>query len=195
MVHLLPGPRPSLKDYAVDVVTRSFGALLRLKRSYYDPIEYAYYERKIVETAKEVGSRPWIGGVTSVNSETVLGENVHFHGLNVRGDGPITIGDNFHAGAGCEIITETHNYDDGDAIPYDDTFIVEGVDVGDNVWFGIDVTVLPGVSIGEGAIIQAGSVVTDDVPKGAIAGGHPAEVFGKRDMDHYERLKAEGKFN
>ncbi|MXR53033.1 acyltransferase [Halovenus sp. WSH3] len=131
----------------------------------------------------------------TVNSKTVLGDNVHLIGIQVRGEGRVTIGDNFHAGSGCEIITENHNYDDGEAIPYDDTFVTESVEIGDNVWLGIDVTVLPGVSIGEGAIIQAGSVVTQDIPKGAIAGGHPAEVFEHRDMDHYETLKAEGKFH
>ena len=113
----------------------------------------------------------------------------------MRGNGALTIGDNFHAGSGCEIITAHHNYDDGDAIPYDDTFINESVNIGDNVWFGIDVTVLGGVSIGEGAVIQAGSVVTSDIPRGAIAGGHPATVFEERDMDHYEAMKAAGNFN
>jgi acetyltransferase-like isoleucine patch superfamily enzyme len=54
---------------------------------------------------------------------------------------------------------------------------------------------LGGVSIGEGAIIQAGSVVVKNIPKYAIAGGHPATVFKYRDIDHYERLKAEGKFH
>lgn len=154
-----------------------------------------YYERKVRKTAKEVGSGLYVRGECTVNSETVLGEGVHFHGINIRGGGPVTIGDYFHAGSGCEIITEHHNYDTGSAIPYDETVVRQEVDIGDNVWLGIDVLVLPGVSIEEGAIIQAGSTVVDDVPKGAIAGGNPAEVFDERDMDHYETLKAEGKFN
>ena len=62
----------------------------------------------------------------------------------------------------------------------------------DNVWLGNRVIVLPGVTIGEGAIIQAGSVVVKDIPKYAIAGGHPAKVFSSRDKDHYEMLKKEG---
>ncbi|WP_407461931.1 acyltransferase, partial [Methanobrevibacter sp.] len=65
----------------------------------------------------------------------------------------------------------------------------------DNVWLGNRVIVLPGVRIGEGAIIQAGSVVVKDIPKCAIAGGHPANVFSLRDADHYEELKKEGKFH
>lgn len=52
-----------------------------------------------------------------------------------------------------------------------------------------------GVLIGEGAIIQAGSVVVSDIPACAIAGGHPAKVFKFRDKEHYYRLKEEGKFH
>ncbi|HHS95203.1 MAG TPA: acyltransferase, partial [Phaeodactylibacter sp.] len=43
--------------------------------------------------------------------------------------------------------------------------------------------------IGEGAIIQAGSVVAKSIPKLAIAGGHPATPFKYRDQQHYQKLK------
>jgi acetyltransferase-like isoleucine patch superfamily enzyme len=62
------------------------------------------------------------------------------------------------------------------------------------VWLGSRVTILGGVTIGEGAIIQAGAVVVSDIPKYAIAGGNPAKVFKYRDIEHYERLKAENRF-
>ena len=71
------------------------------------------------------------------------------------------------------MISEFHNYDHGEAIPYDHTTIVKDIVIEDNVWLGTRVLILGGVTIGEGAIIQAGSVVTKDVPKYAIAGGHP----------------------
>lgn len=182
-----------LKEYGIAVGT--VATIGYLKEEYYDRLRNQYYKKKIEKTAEEVGSGLWVGGETSVNSNTVLGENVHFLGFKVRGEGPLTIGDNFHSGSGCVIITANHNYDDGDAIPYGNTCIQEEVHIGDNVWFGIDVTVLAGVSIAEGAIIQSNSVVVDDIPKGAIAGGHPAKVFKYRDMDHYEKLKRERKFN
>jgi acetyltransferase-like isoleucine patch superfamily enzyme len=178
-----------------EVGIRLIGAVDYLKDEYYQQLEREYYRRQIQDTAAEVGDDLWVGGKSTVNSRTVIGDNVHFLGLSVRGNGPLTIGDNFHAGSGCEIITAHHNYDNGDAIPYDDTFINEPVEIGDNVWFGINVTVLDGVSIEEGAVIQAGSVVTDDIPRGAIAGGHPATVFGERDMNHYEAMKSAGNFN
>ncbi len=50
------------------------------------------------------------------------------------------------------------------------------------------------MTIGEGAIIQAGSVVCKDIPPLAIAGGHPAIPFKYRDKEHYENLKKEKKF-
>lgn len=52
-----------------------------------------------------------------------------------------------------------------------------------------------GVVIGEGAIIQAGSVVVSDVPDCAIAGGHPAKVFSYRNKEHYYQLKKEKRFH
>ena len=55
--------------------------------------------------------------------------------------------------------------------------------------------ILGGVTIGEGAIIQAGSVVCKDVPPLAIAGGHPAAAFRYRDKEHYFKLKEEKKFH
>lgn len=92
------------------------------------------------------------------------------------------------------LITSNHNYDNGEAIPYDNTTIDGDIIIEDNVWIGQNVIILQGVTIGEGAIIQAGSVVTSDIPSCAIAGGHPAKVFKKRDEEHYYRLKEEKKF-
>jgi carbonic anhydrase/acetyltransferase-like protein (isoleucine patch superfamily) len=154
----------------------------------------SYYTQRVATTADTVGDLT-VNGPSSVSEQTTLGNNVNFNGLRVRGDGELIIGDNFHSGPGILILTRNHNYDEGDAIPYDDTYNRHSVEIQDNVWLGARVTIIPGVTIGEGAIIQAGSTVTQDIPEGAIAGGHPAEVFDYRDMDHYKRLKKEEKFH
>lgn len=182
-----------LKKYGIAITVVSM--IEYIKNNQYKYLKREYYKHKIEETAEEVGTDLFIGDETTVNSKTVLGDNDHFMGMEIRGKGPVTIGDNFHSGSGCDIMTENHNYDSGDAIPYDDTYVRKEVEIGDNVWIGINVTIIPGVTIGEGAIVQSGSVVTKDIPPGAIAGGHPAEVFDERDMEHYEKLKSEGKFN
>ncbi|WP_313691383.1 acyltransferase [Halorarum halobium] len=157
-------------------------------------LEREYYTFKLTQQAQEVGDDFIVNGPSRLSPNSVIGTNVKFNGMEVRGDGYLKIGDNFRSAPGCKIVTRNHDYDDSDAVPYDHSYVRKDVEIGDNVWFGVNVIVVPGVEIGEGAIIQAGSVVTQDVPKGAIAGGHPAEVFSYRDMEHYERLKEEGKF-
>jgi len=154
----------------------------------------ARYKAKVVRQCRAYREPLKVNGYTYVTPRTVLGRNVNFNGLVVRGNGNVTIGDNFHSGPECVILTRNHNFE-GTAIPYDATYDCKDVVIGDNVWLGMRVMVLPGVTIGEGAIVQAGSVVVTDVPRYAIVGGHPAKVFGQRDAAHYERLKAEGRFH
>jgi len=189
MLSRFPG-YSNAKEIAITVV----GRIEEAKHGHYGYLRNQYYKRKIEQTTEAVGSDPWVGGRSIVNSSTVIGDNIYFGGLHVHREGRVTIGDNFHSGSGCDIRTENYDYE-GDALPYDESFVRKPVSIGDNVWIGTDVTVIPGVSIGEGAIVQSGSVVTHDIPNGAIAGGHPAKVFDHRNMEHYERLKAEGKFD
>ena len=114
--------------------------------------------------------------------------------MKILGGGKVVIGDYFHSGSECMIITQNHNYK-GNMIPYDNSYIYKNVTIGDCVWFGNRVIVTGNVTIGEGAIIAAGSVVCKDVPPLAIVGGNPAKVIKYRDEEHYFRLKSEGRFN
>lgn len=134
-----------------------------------------------------------MNGASSVSRRTHLGDNVHFNGISISGAGTVTIGNNFHSGTECAVIAEIHNYE-GEALPYDARRIPKDIHIGDNVWLGFRVIVLGGVTIGDGAIIQAGSVVVRSIPPLAIAGGHPATVFATRDSARYERLVRERKF-
>ncbi len=144
--------------------------------------------------AAKVGDNCCVQKYTRVTSQTYLGNNVSFNGAKINGKGVVSIGDYFHSGDGCLMITDTHNYE-GEAIPYDDTDLVRNITIGDYVWLGSRVIILGGVNIGEGAIIQAGSVVVSDIPPYAIAGGSPAKVFKYRDIDHFQKMKEEKKFH
>ena len=137
----------------------------------------------------------FVGGFTRLSKNTYLGKNPSFNGLIINGIGKVVFGDNFHSGTDCLIITSIHNYDYGKKIPYDETHIEKPVIIQDNVWIGDRVTILGKVTIGEGAIIQAGAVVVKDVPPGAIVGGNPAQIFKYRDMDHYQKLKDKKMFH
>ena len=143
-------------------------------------IKKKFYQHRCQRVAKSYGTDFKVNGESYVTSNTSLGNNVNFNGMKIQGNGKVIIGNNFHSGIECMIITSIHNYDGGNAIPYDDTIISKDVIIEDNVWLGNRVIILPGVKLGEGSIIQAGSVVVKDIPKYAIAGGYPAKVFKNR---------------
>lgn len=154
-----------------------------------------FYSKLVRMISKSCGKDLSVNRFSMVSRNTILGDNVNFNGMRIRGGGRVTIGDNFHSGSECLMISQIHNYDGGDAIPYDSTYLLKDINIGDNVWLGDRVIILGGVNIGEGAIIQAGSVVVNDIPACAVAGGHPAKVFKMRDVGHYNKLKLEGKFH
>lgn len=148
-------------------------------------------EYKVKKTAKICGCNLRINGRTTINRNTEIGNNVNFNGMTVIGNGKLKIGDYFHSGQECLIITENHDYDNGNEIPYAKDYSIEKeVVIGNFVWFGARVTILPGVHIGDGAIIQGGGVVTRDIPECGIAGGNPAKVFKYRNKKHFnEKLE------
>ena len=102
-------------------------------------------------------------------------------GINCRVRGPLTIGNDVMMGPDVVIMTNSHNFDridipmnvQGSAIP-------KKVIIGNDVWIGTRVIILPGVTIGNGAIIGAGAVVTKDIPDMAIVGGCPAKIIRYR---------------
>jgi len=108
--------------------------------------------------------------------------------------GGVTIGSHFHAGRGLTIFSSKHNYKTDRAVPYDMDDLPAPVVIQDCVWVGANVSIVPGVTIGEGAIVAMGAVVTRDVPAGAVVAGNPARVIGQRDMETYQQLKAQGRF-
>jgi maltose O-acetyltransferase len=86
----------------------------------------------------------------------------------------VTIGDKTQIGPGVQILTADHPRD----FATRDAGLEFGrpIHIGRNVWIGGGALVLPGVTIGDDAIIGAGSVVTRDVPRGATTMGNPARV-------------------
>lgn len=107
--------------------------------------------------------------------------------------GGLTIGNNVIFGPYVKIWTANHNFN-GEMLPYDKDMILKPVVIKDNTWIGLNVTILPGVSIGEGSIVAAGSVVTKSFPDLSIIGGNPAKLLDTRDKIKYLKLKKEKKF-
>lgn len=165
-----------------------------IRKKYRNKIKTLCYGWQIIKKAKKLGKSLYVGGPSFIGNNVYLGEHVCFNGMQIHGSGKVTIGNYFHSGVECLIIAQNHNYE-GEEIPYDKTYIYKDIEIGDFVWLGSRVMILPGTKIGEGAIIQGGSVVHGEIPPYAIAGGNPAKVFKYRDIEHFKKLKAEGKFH
>lgn len=112
----------------------------------------------------------------------------------LEAQGNLTIGRYVHIAKGLTIFTTNHNYRSTCSIPYNGTKISSPVTIEDFVWIGANVCIVPGITVGEGAILGMGAVVVNDVPKGAIVGGNPAKIISYRDQKTFENLKAQGKF-
>lgn len=111
---------------------------------------------------------------TDCGKNITVGKRVFINsGCCFQDQGGIFIGDGALIGHQVVIATLNHDLDPakrGSMIP-------KPVRIGNNVWIGAHATILPGVTIGENAVVAAGAVVTKDVPKNAVVAGVPATVL------------------
>ena len=101
-------------------------------------------------------------------------------GSFIGAKGPITIGDETDIGPGCKIIAENHSFDDVTRPIREQPLSRGGIAIGADCWFGANVVVLDGCSVGDGAVVAAGSVVTHEVGAGMIVAGVPARPLRQR---------------
>lgn len=119
----------------------------------------------------------------------VVGEHVRIGtGCILHGGGGIEIGDNTQVSRDVVIYSCNHNHR-GEAIPFDDTYVLKPVRIGKSVWIGVGAHVRPGVEIGDGAIIGMGCVVTRDVAAGEIVVSPACQSLGFRDMTRFAELE------
>ena len=105
-----------------------------------------------------------------------VGENFYTnHNCTILDGAPVTFGDNVFIGPNCVFSTAGHALDAQQRSS--GLEIARPITVGNNVWFGANVAVLPGVCIGDDTVVGAGSVVSRDLPSGVIAVGSPCRVL------------------
>jgi acetyltransferase-like isoleucine patch superfamily enzyme len=124
-----------------------------------------------------------------IGADTYIGPQSY-----IAADGGLEIGDGVMIGPMVYIQTSNHNFDSTDlqALPYDHRIIRRPIRIDSFAWLGGRVTLTPGVRIGAGAIVGAGSVVVDDVPERGIVAGNPARLIGYRDRDQFQQLASRG---
>lgn len=120
---------------------------------------------------------------SKISSPVQIGDGTRINGrITIKGAGKITLGKYCAIGADVKIISSNHNPSDvnlqywlSKQIGIQIKPVNAAVSVGHNVWIGDSVLILPGVSIGNGAILAAGSVITKDVEPYSIVAGVPAK--------------------
>ena len=111
----------------------------------------------------------------------VLGDDVDLAtGVLITTDGGVSIGDRTLVGYGTKILSSNHNVPKLPNRIFDSGHTKAPVKIGKDVWLGANCIVLPGITVGDGAIIAAGSVVTKDVPANVFVGGVPAKIIKER---------------
>jgi O-antigen/teichoic acid export membrane protein/acetyltransferase-like isoleucine patch superfamily enzyme len=99
------------------------------------------------------------------------------HGCFIYTTGGLMIGQNVSISSGVWLVTGSHDVNDPEFRDHYRPIVID-----DHAWIGVRATILAGVTIGRGAVVMAGAVVTRDVPPFAIVGGVPAKVVGERKL-------------
>lgn len=128
-----------------------------------------------------VGERSFIESQVVLNcwhGDLYIGDNTGV-GIGSIVIGPVAIGANCRTGQYVFISGENriHSGTESGVVESSSGVSVKPVKIGNGVWIGSNVVILPGVTIGDACIIGAGSVVTKDIPSGSVAVGNPARVL------------------
>jgi acetyltransferase-like isoleucine patch superfamily enzyme len=126
---------------------------------------FKIYENCIIAIGKaeiEIGDNGFIGVGTYINATY----------------GKVKIGNGVAIAPFCKLFTYSHHYSEGRGVR--DSYYYRDVVIGNDVLIGSNSVILPGVTVGDRAIIAAGSVVTRDVESNSIVGGIPAKLIKRR---------------
>lgn len=154
------------------------------QENYYKPGEFLHFGKN---------SRIERGVSIAAPERMYVGDNVGIsQGCQINAVGGCHVGNACQFGGEVLILTIDHQYTDRESLPYDFVRLVKPVFIEDHVWIGARAIIVPGVRIGEGAIVAMGSVVMQDVPPLAIVTGNPAKVLMYRSQIDFEAAKKTG---
>ena len=159
---------------------RAWLHLLRIV-NYYNHTHVA--QRRLLQTGDACTISPTASFANAGNIH--LGQAAHI-GANCslwagQTHGTIRAGDNLLLGPNVTITAANYDFHAGTPVTKQ-PMAEQPVTLGHDVWIGANAVILPGVSIGDGAIIGAGTVVTRSIPAGAVVAGSPAKAIGQRQV-------------
>lgn len=167
-----------LIDKLIDFILPNF-IFIRLVNSFHRKIS-----RSILAGLKRTGSNIQLHrNIILHNPERVeIGDDVSIGDrVIIMAFGGVNIGNRVMIGHDVSIITVTHNHSNHIMI---NEMLHSPVEIADDVWIGAKTIIMPGVTLGNGVVIGAGSIVTRSIPANAIAFGAPAEVVIKDRFSH-----------
>jgi acetyltransferase-like isoleucine patch superfamily enzyme len=148
--------------------------------------DYQIEKGKICRLSIADKARLHIGGNVSLlkdstiyihpNALLTIGKNTYLNGSIIDCSYKISIGNDCALADGVRIMDNSWHLSDSSG----------EVKIGNKVWIATNALILPGVTIGEGAVVAAGSVVTKDVPPFSVVGGNPAKIIKYREMNTKE---------
>ena len=154
--------------------------IAELNGSYHTPEEIRDIMEKLTGNSIDETFTLFPPFYTDCGKNLTIGKHVFLNsGCKFQDQGGITIEDGTQIGHNVVLATLNHSLDPAhrkDVIP-------APIHIGRDVWIGANAVILPGVTIGDGAVIAAGAVVTKDVPENTVAGGVPARVIKTSGVD------------
>jgi acetyltransferase-like isoleucine patch superfamily enzyme len=162
--------------YMCELSQEAIRLTMELNNSYHTNTEVVAIMSKITGRQVDESFSLFPPFYTDCGKNLKIGKNVFFNsGVKIQDQGGVIIEDGALIGHNVVIATLDHSLDPnhrGNLIP-------APIHIGRNVWVGANATICKGISIGDGAVIAAGAVVTKDVPAGTVYGGVPAKFIKK----------------
>lgn len=171
--HPIAGEDKVLHGMLTDCSFEAQRMTMKLNTSYHSKEEIVEIFRELTGREVDDSFMCFPPFYTDFGKNISIGKDVFFNtGCSFQDRGGIHIGDGSLIGMNVNIATLNHGLD----MKTRNTTYASPVTIGKNVWIGSGATILPGVTIGDRAVVAAGAVVTKDVPEGTVVAGVPAKV-------------------
>jgi len=151
----------------------------------------AFFARRILNktgVGVNIEHGAWFTPGVELGNYSGIGINCEVGAAGVGEHGGVIIGDHVMMGPECIVYTSGHEFSDTTVpMQLQGSTEPETVRIGNDVWLGRRVIIMPGVTIGEGCVIGAGAIVTKSIPEYSVAVGVPARVVKKRRIEEVDK--------